>query len=147
MFDRIGRSIELAKASLGVLRADKELLLFPLVSFIALVIVTAKRSGGLLRQTWGEQILGAIGVGLLFGLLAVLAIVIGAILAMLLVGVSTTLAIVAVIVTVLIVGVIALVGSAVSGIYTASLYRYATKGDAGNMFRSETLAAAFTQRR
>ena len=40
MFSSIGRSIELAKASLSVLRSDKELLLFPLVSFIALVIVT-----------------------------------------------------------------------------------------------------------
>jgi hypothetical protein len=40
LFQSIGRSIELAKASLAVLRSDKELLLFPLVSFIALVIVT-----------------------------------------------------------------------------------------------------------
>src|SRR5687767_1252048 len=40
MFDRIGRSIELAKASFRVLRADKELLLFPFVSFLVLVVVS-----------------------------------------------------------------------------------------------------------
>src|SRR4051812_43294992 len=40
MFERFGRSIDLAKASFGVLRSDKELLIFPLLSFIGLVIVT-----------------------------------------------------------------------------------------------------------
>ena len=38
---------------------------------------------------------------------------------------------------------IALVGAAASGIFTASLYRYATKGDPGSAFRGETIAAAF----
>src|SRR4051794_4920069 len=40
VFDSIGRSFELAKASLRVLRSDKELVVFPLVSFIVLAIVT-----------------------------------------------------------------------------------------------------------
>src|SRR5687768_18559690 len=40
MFDSIGRSWELAKGSYRVLRSDKELLIFPFLSFIALVIVS-----------------------------------------------------------------------------------------------------------
>ena len=36
-----------------------------------------------------------------------------------------------------------LVGAAVRGIFVASVYRYATKGEAGQMFRNETVAAAF----
>ena len=40
MFNSIGRSWELAKGSFRVLRSDKELLIFPLLSFVALVIVT-----------------------------------------------------------------------------------------------------------
>jgi hypothetical protein len=40
MFSSIGRSWELAKGSFRVLRSDKELLIFPFLSFIALVIVT-----------------------------------------------------------------------------------------------------------
>ena len=276
MFDSIGRSIELAKASLRVLRADKELLLFPFVSFIALVIVTAsfavplwltgaitdaadgrlnipgailaflfylvtytvifffntalvgaamirldggdptlrdgfriafsrlpqiivyaliaatvgmilrwiseragflgaivasvigiawnlatflvvpvlvvervgpieaiKRSGSLLRRTWGEQIVGNVGIGLVFGLLTVLVVVLGVFLIIALAQVSTILAIVGVVLTVLVAGAIALVGAAAGGIFTASLYRYATKGDGGNLYRPETLAAAF----
>jgi hypothetical protein len=51
-----------------------------------------------------------------------------------------------VVVLVLVVGAIALVGAAVSGIFTASLYRYATKGDGGQMYRTETLSAAFRQK-
>jgi hypothetical protein len=276
VFDRIGRSIELAKASFRVLRADKELLLFPFVSFIALVIVSIsfvipsmalgvfndaargevsiasyvlaflfylvcytvifffntalvgaalirldggdptlrdgfriaisrlpqiivyaliaatvgmilrwiseragivgqivagiigfawsvatflvvpvvvvekvgpvaaiKRSAGLLRQTWGEQLIGNFGLGIVFGLLILLVFLIGGALAFLAFQVSGWLALAAVLVLLLLVGIIALVGSALSGIFTASLYRYATKGDAGEMFRPETLAGAF----
>lgn len=40
MFDTFRRSWELAKASLAVLRSDKELLIFPLISFLALAVVT-----------------------------------------------------------------------------------------------------------
>ena len=40
MFSSIGRSWELAKDSFRVLRSDKELLLFPLLSFVVLVIVS-----------------------------------------------------------------------------------------------------------
>lgn len=40
-------------------------------------------------------------------------------------------------------GVIALIGSALSGIYMASLYRYATTGNAGTTFQPDTMASAF----
>lgn len=41
MFDRISRSWHLVKASAGVLRSDKELLLFPLISGVATLLVAA----------------------------------------------------------------------------------------------------------
>ena len=102
-----------------------------------------KRSASLLRKTWGEQLVGNFGIGLIFGLLALLALVIGVALIVALVQVSTILAIALVVVTALVVGGIALVGAAASGIFTASLYRYATKGDPGSAFRGETVAEAF----
>jgi len=55
---------------------------------------------------------------------------------------SWQLAVLAVIATVLAVGGITLVGAALGGIYTASLYRYATTGDAG-AFGTDVMAAAF----
>ena len=41
MFERVANGWELAKASWGVLKLDKELLLFPLMSGIAWLIVLA----------------------------------------------------------------------------------------------------------
>lgn len=106
-------------------------------------IEAIKRSGSLLRKTWGEQLIGVGGIGLVFGLLAVLVILVGVGLITALAEVSMVAVVGVIILLVLIVGAIALVGAAASGIYTASLYRYATKGDAGPNFRAETMSAAF----
>lgn len=77
------------------------------------------------------------------GLIGLVVVIIGVGLVVALAQVAFVLAVVAGVVVALIVGAIALVGSATSGIFTASLYRYATKGDAGAMYRPETLSAAF----
>jgi hypothetical protein len=105
-------------------------------------ITAIKRSGELLRRTWGEQIIGGGGIGLVFGLVTMLVIVLGVILAIVLAAVSGWLAAIVVVATILGVGAIALVGSALGGIYTASLYRYATTGEAG-AFGTDAMSAAF----
>lgn len=102
-----------------------------------------KRSASLLRKTWGEQLIGVGGIGLVFGLLALAVILVGGAIVFALAQVSTVAMIAAIVLLVLIVGAIALVGAAASGIYTASLYRYATKGDPGSNFRAETMSSAF----
>jgi hypothetical protein len=106
-------------------------------------VAAIKRSASLLRKTWGEQLIGVGGIGLVFGLLAFVVILLGGALIAALINVSTVALIAAIVVLVLIVGAIALVGAAASGIYTASLYRYATKGDPGPNFRAETMSSAF----
>ena len=109
-------------------------------------IAAIKRSGGLLRQTWGEQIIGNVGIGLLFGLLSFVVIVVGVLAMVLLFQTSVGLGFVALVVMLLALGIIGLIGSAVSGIYVASLYRYATKGNGGTMFSPADLSGAFRQR-
>lgn len=106
-------------------------------------IEAVKRSGALLRRTWGEQIVGNVGIGLVFGLLVVGVVILGAVVVAALATISTALAVVAGIAFVLVVAAIALVGAALGGIFTASVYRYATKGDGGASFQQEELAAAF----
>jgi hypothetical protein len=108
-------------------------------------VTAIKRSGSLLRKTWGEQLIGGGGIGLVFGLLVFAVIIIGVGLTVALAGVSGYLAVAAVIATVLVVGAIALVGAALGGIYTASLYRYATTGEAG-AFGADAMTAAFAQK-
>lgn len=102
-----------------------------------------KRSAGLLRKTWGEQLIGNVGIGLVFGLLTLGVFIVGGLLVALLASISGLLALVAVVALIVAVVILALVGSAVGGIFTASLYRYATTGDGGPMFQTETVAAAF----
>jgi hypothetical protein len=106
-------------------------------------IEAVKRSAGLLRRTWGEQLVGSAGIGIVFGLLAFVFIVLGVGLTIAVVETSMALAIVIVVATILVVGAIALIGAAASGIFTASLYRYATRGEPGTNFRAETMSAAF----
>lgn len=110
-------------------------------------IEAIKRSTGLLKRTWGEQIVGNVGIGLVFGLLMIVVILLGGVLCYFLFQASVGLGIVGIVALILLVAVFALIASALSGIFTASIYRYATKGDGGPMYNSQTLAAAFRQKR
>jgi hypothetical protein len=106
-----------------------------------------KRSTGYLKRTWGEQLIGNVGIGLVFGVLMMLVIFAGGALLYFLFQASVTLGLVGVVALILLVGILALIGSALGGIFTASVYRYATKGDGGSMFNNEVLATAFRQKR
>ena len=110
-------------------------------------IASIKRSSGLLRQTWGEQLIGGGGIGLVFGLIALGAIVLVGLLVVGLAAVSPVLAVAGIVVGVLVIALIALIGAALSGIFQASLYRFATKGDGGPMFPVATLQGAFRPKR
>jgi hypothetical protein len=106
-------------------------------------ITAIKRSSALLRKTWGEQLIGGGGIGLVFGLAAFLVLLIGTALAVALgTSVDGVLGAGIFFVTIVAVGGIALIGTALGGIYTASLYRYATTGEAG-AFGTDTMSAAF----
>jgi hypothetical protein len=102
-----------------------------------------KRSTGYLKRTWGEQLIGNVGIGLVFGILLMLVIFAGGALLFVLFKASITLGLIGVVALVLLIGILALIGSALGGIFTASVYRYATKGDGGSMFNNQVLAAAF----
>lgn len=108
-------------------------------------ITAIKRSGALLGKTWGEQLLGGIGIGLAVGLATLVIAVVGAVAVMALFALSSALGVVGIVALAAVVGAIILVGAALSGIYTAAVYRYATTGDAGS-FGQETMSAAFRQR-
>jgi hypothetical protein len=102
-----------------------------------------KESAALFKRTWGEQVVGNAGLGLAFFLmftsLALFAALFTALAAQL-----APFAVVGVIVTF---GAgfvaLALAASAMSGIYSAALYRYATTGEAAGEFDSRLLGSAF----
>jgi hypothetical protein len=110
-------------------------------------IEAIKRSVTLLKRTWGEQLIGNAGIGLVFGLASFLT---------LLAGVGLIILSAALGIPALIVGVVALVvaallilaviGSTLSGIYRAAVYRYAATGQVSSGFSPQLVQGAFSSR-
>ena len=105
-----------------------------------------KRSVELLKRTWGENAIGNVGLGAAFGLMMVLLIVFAAVLVIAASSVSAALAITLGVIAVLAVVALGIIQSALSGIYSAALYRYATVGEAPAGFESTGLQTAFAAR-
>lgn len=117
----------------------------PIIVFEDLGPVNAlKRSGHLLKQTWGENLAAQIGLGLI-GLLAFIpgAILIG-------IGIASGVAAVTV-VTIAIGGVYLVIAAtvlaALSGVYRTALYRYAVDGRVPEAFADTDMEHAFGARR
>ncbi|MFL5731654.1 MAG: DUF6159 family protein [Chloroflexia bacterium] len=108
-----------------------------------------KRSGGLLRRTWGEQLVANAGIGAIFFIIGFgVVLVVGVPLFLLAVAASSVaLMILAVFVTILLVAFLSLFGSALSSIFQAALYMYATTGDPGSYFDRNLIAGAFRAKR
>ena len=107
-------------------------------------IEAVKRSTQLLKKTWGEQIVGNVGIGFVFGLISFLTTML--FLGGLFAAISTkSTALILSVVAVFVVAIlaVALIGSTLSAIYTAAVYRYATKGNAGAAFPPALISEAF----
>jgi hypothetical protein len=103
-----------------------------------------KRSVALLKKTWGEQIVGNVSIGLIFGLLFFLTAIIGALLIVLAATIeSVFLVILTVVLLVLAMLILGLINATLSGIYTAAVYQYAVTGEPGTYFRPELIQSAF----
>ena len=107
-----------------------------------------KESATLLKKTWGENIIGNAGMGLVFGLVffgvfgIAMLLMFGA-----LQTDNTTLAGI-VLATLFLVSIgLVLVQAALQGVYSAALYRYATDGNVGESFSSALLGEAFRPKR
>jgi Family of unknown function (DUF6159) len=116
----------------------------PIIVFEDLGPINAlKRSGHLLKQTWGENLMAQIGLGLI-GLLAFLpGIAIGAVG----IAVGGAGAVLLIAVAALWLAVAASVVGALSGIYRTALYRYAIDGQVPEAFATTDMEHAFGQRK
>jgi hypothetical protein len=102
-----------------------------------------KTSASLLRRTWGENLAARVGFGLL-GFVAVLPAAL--LVAFVSAAGSAVVTVVGVAVVVVYVGVVFAIISAMSGIFQAALYLYATTGTAPAGFENAELGSSFARR-
>ena len=143
--ERAGFLGRLVAGFLGVAWTLASFLVVPvLVSRDVGPIDAVKESAVLLKKTWGENLIGQGGVGLVFGFIFFALIILGggAIIAAATTGngVLIGLVVAVVIVALLLAG---LVQAALSGIYSAALYRYAVGAGDSEGFDAQMLGQAF----
>jgi hypothetical protein len=103
-----------------------------------------KESAAILKRTWGENIAGQAGLGVAFTLLQFLLILLGAALVITFaVNGSTILTVLALLLTLGALLLAFLVHGALSGIYAAALYRFATQSGDTQGFDQQVLRNAF----
>ncbi|MDH5830965.1 DUF6159 family protein [Luteimonas sp. M1R5S18] len=102
-----------------------------------------KQSVALLKRTWGENAVGQVGIGAAFGLITTAVAIVGAGLAVLAAQVSFALAIVVGALALLAALLVGVYQAALSGIYSAALYRYAVSHETPAAFRGADLEHAF----
>jgi hypothetical protein len=139
--ERFGWLGDLIVGLIGVAWSAITFFVVPVILFEPLgVIESVKRSGSIFKQRWGETFVGQGALGLAMFLLALPVIAVTV-----LIGMASPVA-AAIVGGLLLAGLIA-VGSALSGIYNAALYRYATSGEAAGAFSSTDLERAFRPKR
>ncbi|HRO27409.1 MAG TPA: DUF6159 family protein [Luteimonas sp.] len=106
-----------------------------------------KESVSLLKRTWGENAVGQVGIGAAFGLVTAGVAIVGFALAFLAAQVSFALAIVVGALFLLVVLLVGVYQAALSGIYSAALYRYAVSHETPEAFRGAGLEHAFLPKR
>ncbi|MHC9084140.1 DUF6159 family protein [Luteimonas sp. RIT-PG2_3] len=136
--------VRLLGSGLGVAWTLATFLVVPvLVSRDIGPIDALKESVRLLKRTWGENAIGTVGIGAAFGLITAVVAVVGVGLAFLAAQVSIPLAIAVGVVFVLGLLLMAVYQAALSGIYSAALYRYAMSHETPAAFRGTDLEHAF----
>ena len=107
-------------------------------------IDAVKESTALLKKTWGENVIGQVGIGAAFGFIFMAVIGCGFMLvAASFMTHSIVLIVLALVATVIAVAITGLVQSALTGIYAAALYRFATTGEGTQGFDSGAMKLAF----
>lgn len=103
-----------------------------------------KRSTSLLKKTWGEQIVGNFSIGAISGL-AIFLFILAGIPVIVLAAMSQSLPLVISVaaIWVLLLITLGLISSAMSGIYTAAVYQYASTGTSGAYFDENQIRNAF----
>lgn len=143
--ERVGLLGRLITKLIGVAWTLAAYFVAPVLTFEDLGPVEAlKRSARLFRETWGESVVSRFSIGIIFTLLAfagiglwVVVMIVGGVAGLMVGGALLLLYLVA----------LGVVSSAVQGIFTAALYRYATTKAVPAGFAPENFSMAWTPKK
>lgn len=140
--------VRLLGSGLGVAWTLATFLVVPVLVSRDIGPVDALRdSVALLKRTWGENAIGTVGIGAAFGLLTGLGAVIGVGLSYVAFMTSAALGIVVAALCAIALMLLAVYQVALTGIYSAALYRYAVSHEVPAGFSGAQLAHAFKPKR
>ena len=147
--ERLGLIGRLVVGLLGLAWTVATFLVVPVLASEGIGPVDAvKRSAELLKQTWGENLIGNAGLGVVFGLVFFVAALLAAVLVFGAIA-TQSIAVIAPVIVLVVIGfmLLGLVQSTLQGIYAAALYRYAEAGEVGGGFDQALLESAFRPKR
>ena len=143
--DRAGLLGQIATAVVGGVWSLVTLFVMPVLAFEDKNVFSAmKESLELFKKTWGESVVGTISITLIFGAIAVVGLVV--VIGTLFIG-DPVLFYIALALFVVLVAVLAILSSAMQGIFTVALYTYAKTGSAPGIFALGVVENAFAPSR
>jgi hypothetical protein len=139
--ERFGFLGDIVVAIIGVAWSAVTFFVVPVLLYEPLGVMSGiKRSASIFKQRWGETFIGSGAIGLAMVLIALPVIAAAA-------GLGTLYVPLGIGFGVLAVGLLVAVGSAVSGVFNAALYRYAMTGEAAGAFDATDLQGSFRPKR
>ena len=105
-----------------------------------------KESAMLLKKTWGQNLAGNVGIGLVFGLASFAVMLVGIGLAVVVFSTSPPLAVAIGVATAVAVLGLGVYQAALTGVYAAALYRFSAEGQLSTGFDAALLQSAFEKK-
>jgi hypothetical protein len=141
--DRVG---EIISAILGVAWSVMTYFVVPVLVVERVGPIDAiKRSMEILRRTWGESLIGNVGLDLFVFLLFIPVIIVGVI-GFALLGTMPPVGIALLVLAAIGGGLVAAIGPALHGIFLAAIYQYAAEGRVPDGFDKSAMRSAFRRR-
>ena len=139
--DRAGFLGEIAAALVGGVWSLVTLFVVPVLAFEDKGVFDAiKESFSLFKKTWGESVVGTISITLVFAAIGIVGFLL--VLGTLFIG-NTMLFFAALALFIVLIAVLAILSSAMQGIFTVALYTYAKTGSAPGIFPPGAVEGAF----
>lgn len=136
--DRAGPLGDMVMGIFGLAWSLVTFLVVPVIALEDVGPVSAlKRSAGIFRERWGEQVTGNLSIGVLVALIAFVPAAIIVLIAFAIGGAATIVTGIVMAAVLLVAG--GVLSASLNGIFSVALYRYATGAEATGPFRAEDL--------